>query len=308
MEEYDITPQDQEHSGLPSIVISEDRSLVVWYKSTQEDVEHAYRVANDLVITDEQKMTDAVNIRNTYRVRCKEVLERIGFHKDRVNKLHDQIMAVEKELAGDARKKDGGYQLAMEMITKKINARLDQLERERVEEEARLNKLAEADRTRRMGLIAKALDKLQDGLSDLNEQKRVLEERITGNPDITIEEAEEIRARINTIDARLQATTTRVEEKQAVLEQVTAPSTIVVDNAPKVEGLSSRLVWVAIRIDDDDAVHLAVPKREAPRSACTWSLPKFSQYGNDQVKGTNRKPVVPGVVFEQRRITSTRGA
>ena len=141
MEEYDITPQDQEHSGLPSIVISEDRSLVLWYKSTQEDVEHAYRVANDLVITDGQKMTDAVNIRNTYRVRCKEVLERIGFHKDRVNKLHDQIMAVEKELAGDARKKDGGYQLAMEMITKKINARLDQLERERLEEEARLNKL-----------------------------------------------------------------------------------------------------------------------------------------------------------------------
>ena len=167
--------------------------------------------------------------------------------------------------------------------------------------------LAEADRTRRMGLITKALDKLQDGLSDLNEQRKILEARIE-DFDVTVEEAEEIRARINTIDARLQATTTRVEEKQAVLEQVTAPSTIVVDNMPKVDGLSSRLVWVAIRIDDDDALHLAVPRREAPRSACTWSLAKLSQHGNDQVKGTNRKPVTPGVVYEQRRITSTRGA
>ena len=311
MEEYDITPKDQGsegYSGLPAIIVSQDKALIIWYASTQDDVAHAQGLAGDLIITDDAQMQEAVDLRNKYRARRKEVLERIAFHKDRVNRLHDQIMAVEKELAGDERKQDGGYQKAMKTLTDTINRRLDYLDEQRKAEEARLSKIAEADRQKRQATIAKGLDKLLSGLTDLNEQRKALEARI-GDPDTTVEEAEEIRARINAIDALARKTTAQVDEKQVRLEQVTAPATVVVDNRPDVKGLNSKVVYFAEKVINDDALHMAVVDRIAPRSACTWSMPILSKALNDQVRGMDGvMPTMPGLQIGTKRVTTTRAA
>ena len=311
MEEYDITPKDQGsegYSGLPAIIVSQDKALIIWYASTQEDVAHAQEIAGDLIIVDDAQMQEAVDLRNKYRARRKEVLERIGFHKDRVNRLHDQIMAVEKELAGDERKQDGGYQKAMKTLTDKINLRLDYLDEQRRLEEARLSRIAEADRQKRQATITKGLDKLLSGLSDLNEQRKALEARV-GDPETTVEEAEEIRSRINAIDALARKATAQVDEKQVHLEQVTAPATIVVDNKPDVKGMSSKVVYFVERIVNDNALHQAVIDGKAPRTACTWNFSKLAQAANDQVKGMEGVvPSMPGVAFGTKRVTTTRAA
>ena len=243
-------------------------------------------------------MEDAKVIIKGLRAYKTEATDIIKPYKQRLDEVKKQVLTVEKGLVSQCDEGEG-------ILKQKINARLDYLEGERIKEEARLRELAEKDRQKRMESINKKLDGLLDKASDYTEQKQILEAQLE-DPEMTVEEAEIIRQKINKIEFLLGNVQGRVEEKTLEVENVASPVNIVVDNKPDVKGLSSSKVWEPVQVMSAALLLRAILEGRAPASCVKFDMVAIKRFANDQVKGTNSTPNVPGVQFREVRDTRIR--
>ena len=285
-------------STFPAIVISNDAKLTLWHEETTLAVDNANRAATALEITDDASMDMAVDMKRTYKEGEKQATEVIKPYKQRLDEVKKQILDVEKDLAG-------GYKRAADTVMSKINNRLDYLEAEKKKEEARLREIAEKDKEKRLKTIHEGLNKILGQFSDLNEQRQALEMRIT-EQEITVEEAEIIRIEIEAIDKKLGNMTQRIETKQIAMEEAAAPMTVNVNNFDKPKGMSSTTVYEVAEIHNQRAVLREIIDGRLPIACITFNLAKIKQAGNDQVKGSNAAPNIPGVTFTAKRDTRIR--
>jgi len=291
--------KEVEVSGLPAIIVGKDEQLELWFSNTTKDVEFALSKATALVISDDDSMQLAVEMKRAYKQGEKDAADKIKPFKDRVNEIKDQILKAEKSLTVN------GYKHAADLVVNKINMRVDILEEERKAEEKRINDLAERDRQKRLNSINGALDKLLEKQTDLNAKRQSLEDRIQA-PDVTEEEADIIRTRIEAIDKQLGQVSQRVETKQVAMEEVSAPMTVSVSNFDKPKGMSSSIVYEVHEIHNPKAVLRAILDGTLSIACVNFNVAKIKQAGNDQVKGTNTAPNIPGVTFIAKRDTRIR--
>jgi DNA repair exonuclease SbcCD ATPase subunit len=283
----------------PAIILGKDEQLELWFFNTEQAVREAITTAQRLVIADDITMQTATDLKRAYKQGEKDAAEKIKPFKDRINDIKKQILDAEKALTVE------GFKFAADIVMEKINARVNFLEAEKRKEEARLRELAEKDRQKRLDSINGALDKLLEKQTDLTAQRQSLEDRIQA-PDITEEEADIIRTRIEAIDRKLGQVSQRVETKQIAMEEVAAPMTVSVQNFEKPKGMSSSIVYEVQEIHNPKAVLRAIIEGTLSIACVTFNTAKIKQAANDSVKGTNVAPNIPGVTFIAKRDTRIR--
>jgi DNA repair exonuclease SbcCD ATPase subunit len=283
----------------PAIILGKDEQLELWFFNTEQAVQEAITKAQALVITDDATMQTATDLKRAYKQGEKDAAEKIKPFKDRINDIKKQILDAEKALTVE------GFKMAADIIIKKINDRVDFLEAEKRKEEARIREIAEKDRQKRLSSYNTALDKLLEKQTDLTAQRQALEDRLQ-SPDVTEEEADIIRTRIEAIDKKLGQVSQRVETKQIAMDEVAAPMTVMVNNFAKPKGMSSTIVYEVQEIHNPKAVLRAILEGQLSIACVNFNVVKIKQAGNDQVKGTNMAPNIPGVTFLAKRDTRIR--
>lgn len=193
---------------------------------------------------------------------------------------------------------------AVDIIKQKMNNAIDAIEREKERVAREALEKARKEQEARLARINANLDKLLVKAGSLAEQKAALEAQIE-NPDITIEEAEVIRARIESIETQLGNVQAKAAERQMEQAQTAAPVTVAVEQT-KVAGVSSRVVWIPT-VTNPKLLLQAVLSGTVPIAAVKWDVTAIKQYGNLQVKGQKGTPPnVPGVTWAAERTTSIR--
>jgi hypothetical protein len=286
-------------SRFPAIILGKDEQLELWFFNTEQAVSEAITKAQCLTIIDDDTMQQATDLKRAYKQGEKDAAEKIKPFKDRINDIKKQILDAEKALTVE------GFKFAADIVMEKINARVNFLEAERRKEEARLKEIAEKDRQKRLNSINGALDKLLEKQTDLTAQRQSLEDRIQA-PDVTEEEADIIRTRIEAIDKKLGQVSQRVETKQIAMEETAAPMTVSVNNFEKPKGMSSKIVWKLVEIFNPKALLRAIVDGLVSIACITFNTAKIEQKANDDVKGTNTAPNIPGCRFEAKRDTRIR--
>lgn len=282
----------------PAVIISRDDNLAVWLDNTAIAVEIALKTAYDLTITDDDSMSLAVNLKREFRESERSTSDIIKPYKQRLDEVKKQIIDTEKDLAG-------GFKKASDIVMQKINDRVDFLEQERKKEERRLLEMAEKEKQKRLDAINASLDKLLDKENQLLAQKQILEEHLK-NQSLTVEEAEIIRSRIESIEKRIDVTSQRIETKQTSMNEVSEPLIISVNNFEKPKGMSTRSVWKLVEVSNPKATLKGIIDGIVPLGCVAFSSSKLERLANDQVSGTNQAPNVPGCRFEAIRDTRIR--
>lgn len=313
-----VVPEVIQEEPIGAVVMQKDAVLIKAITDTRASLQTYLKTAEATVLKraeDKQIVTDMIaSIKNI----CKPVVELIQPIKKQANEQIDKIISIEKIFTtyvppNQAAKTRADERFlawkAIDILMTKLDAYLNYEEEERRKEEERLQKLAEQQRQKETERINKKLEGLLAKSDDLKEQKRLLEEQLQDGS-ITVEEAENIRTRIENIDIRLQPIEARVVDQQVKMEEKAMPVTVSVDKGPKVAGLSSdNFYWDVEEITNVKLICRAIVEGTLSPACVTVNQAKVKQAGNDQVKGTNQAPNIPGVKFIKKRkmSVSTRG-
>jgi len=301
MDEVQVSAvKDESRPTFPAVIATRDESLTTWLDQQYLAVGEAERGARLLKVTDKDSMEQGVAMKRNFKAGSTLVSGFIKPYKQRLDDIKNQILDVEKALAG-------GYDKASEVVMTKINTYLNEVEALRLAEEKRLRELAEKEREKRLTQINAALDKLLEKKESLADQRAALEEQLNAEGN-TLEETEILKARISAIDAKIGMTSTKIEDKQTQIEQTANPLFQMSVPMPEtVKGMSTTVIWEVEQISNKRLVLQAVLDNLIPMACVDINEVKVKQAGNDQVRGQkNVAPNIPGVVFRQKRDTRVR--
>lgn len=296
----DVTPEPE----FGRLVVVEDSNLLIGLENTKVLITVCLDDAKNFeLVKPEDKETVKTKI-NTIRNISKEGLGLLEKHHETINTLLARVRTLEKPFLMPTTpntKLDPeyiGFQ-AEKILKDKLNARLDLEEKERRAEENRLREQAEKDRLKRLDAINIKLDKLTGAISDLVQQKEALETSITD--DISIEEAEAIRARIEGIEAKLTKQQGAVITQQTKVQEVAVQTAVYVE-VQKVQGVASKKKFVCTEVTNEMALLKAIVNGQIPawKGIITFNLAQISRLKN---MGQD----VPGAEFQEQRDTRIRG-
>lgn len=295
----DVTPEPE----FGRLVVVEDSALLGLLDIAKDKITACLDDANAFELTKpEDKDTVKTKI-TTVRSISKDGLALLEKHHQTINTLLERVRTLEKPFLTPTTpntKSDPEYiaYQAEKILKDKLNARLDLEERKRIAEENRLREQAEKDRQKRLDAINNKLDKLTGAISDLVQQKEALESSITD--DISIEEAEAIRARIEGIEAKLAKQQGAVITQQTKVQEVAVQTTIRVET-PKVQGVASKKKFVCVSVSNEMALLRAIVNGQIPawKGIVSFNLAQISRLKN---MGQD----VPGADFQEQRDTRIR--
>ncbi len=299
--------RDEENIG--NLVIQKDIALVKAITDTRESLLKYLDISEKVQLKspdDKQIVTDMItSIKNI----CKPIIELIEPIKKQANEQIEKILSVEKIFItyvppNQATKTRADERFLawkiIDILTHKLNAYLDYEEEQRRIEEKRLQELAEKARQKEIEQISRKLDTMLEKVSNLQEQKKILEEQL--NQDITDEEAEQIRRRIETIEIKLRPSQEKILEAQTKLEEKATSVAVTLDKGPKTPGLSAdNFYWEIDEIVNIKLICKQVWEGTLPPACISVNIGKLKSIANDMVKGTNNTPNIPGVQFVKKR-------
>lgn len=294
---------DVEEPEFGRLVIVEDSALLATIDSTKNRLVAYLDDAMAFELTEAEHKAQTKEKINAIRNISKEGLSLLEKHHETINTLLARVKTLEKPFLMPTTpntKLDPEYIAfqAEKILKDKLNARLDLEEKERIAEENRLREQAEKDRLKRLGAINAKLDKLTDSISDLVQQKEALEVSITDN--ISTEEAEAIRARIEGIEAKLAKQQGAVITQQTKVQEVAVQTAVRVE-VQKVQGVASKKKFVCTEVTNEMALLKAIVNRQIPawKGIVSFNLAQISRLKN---MGQD----VPGAEFQEQRDTRIR--
>jgi len=208
----------------------------------------------------------------------------------------EKAFAAHKEAVAQEKRYLGPLDTAEGIIKGKMGGYLDELERQRRAEEARLQELAAKDREKRLAAIDKKIEVLMGKESDIRDQLQVLTLALDASE--SEEEAHAIRTQINVLNAKLQTTTERIQVQEQKVEEMVIPQIITVDNKPQVNGMSDRKDPVP-EVVDPMALVRAIADKKVPLSVIDWNMGNIKRLIKSGV-------ILPGVSVTYKRVIGVR--
>lgn len=208
--------------------------------------------------------------------------------------------AAHKEAVAQKKRHYEPLEAAERQIKQKMGVYLDEQDRIRREEEARAR--AEEER-KRAAAIAAADKKIADLMAksgDLSAQIQAFEAELA-NPDLPDLDRERIGAQLQALQRKYNATMEKAEEVQARVETVlsTPAPSLVVNNTPKVAGLSSRTELIP-EVTNPLALIKAIADGRFPVALVKeWDYALLKKLVNSQMNP-------PGVSSQSRRVMGVR--
>lgn len=294
MEENTATQAQEQKPTFQKLMTVPDAAIAIWFDNIDDKVADVVRRAREIVIVDDDTMKEAKEIIAESKGISKEAIDFIKPYKERVNDIKQQILDTEKRFVVPCSDN------VEKPLKNAIGAYLDKKEEERREEERRRREEAEKERQKRLDKIGKGLDTLLDKVADLNERRALLEERLE-DQSITVEEADEIRARIEAIDTKQRSLNTSVVERQVQMEETAAATTATVESKPKVEGMSTGKHKEPTGVTQPMVLVKAIAEGRIPIGVIKWDMTQIKRLLNAGVD-------VPGVTYEIKRDIRVKGA
>lgn len=289
---YNVDVTQKEAVYFPAVIISKNEELVQWFDEMESKTASVLEEAQLHTIIDEPTMICAKEIIQKAKQYGKQIIDVIKPYKDRINEVKDQILAVEKHYGNRCKQ-------AEIILKNKVDARLTYLEELQRKEEARLRELAQKEREKRLNAINDKISKLVDKFSTVQEQITALENSIT--EDMTIEEAEAIRSKIEGLRAKLDNFQDSIQQKQLEAEEVTVMPTanITTEATAKVQGMSTRFELIPVEVTNPMAVIRAIVAGQVPIGAVTFNMSVLKKLANAGLE-------IQGVRYEKKRIIGVR--
>lgn len=289
---YSVEGQSKEAVYFPAVVISKNEDMVAWFDDMEADTAHVLNAAELQVINTDAQMIEAKDTIGEAKKCLKSITEIIKPYKQRVDDVKKQILDVERHYSDRCKQAEA-------ILKGKIDARLTYREDLQRKEEARLRELAQKEREKRLNAINDKIGKLVDKFSTVQEQITALENSIT--EDMTIEEAEAIRSKIDGLKAKLENFQDGIQQKQIEAEETTIIPTasIITEASAKVQGMSTRFETIPVEVTNPMAVVRAIAAGQVPIGAVTFNMSVLKKLANAGLE-------IQGVRYEKKRIIVVR--
>jgi hypothetical protein len=220
--------------------------------------------------------------------------------EDTFNPIIEKAHSAHKEAVSQRKKFTDPLDEAERIIKRKIGDYDQYLEDEARREAEKLAEIARREKEKAIDKANKRLEALMAKSGDLSGQIKTIETELR-QPDLSDEEREILSAKLNTLMARLDNTNRQAREKETVIETIaSAPApNVIVDNAEKVAGLSSKAVLIP-EVFNPLALCKAIVDERAPVGLIkAWDIVLLKKLVNSGM-------VIPGVKTTQERTVKVR--
>lgn len=284
--------------AFPAVVTTGNAGMDIFFAEVEGKTQALRTAINSLEVRGEDDQQAARIIAKTAKDLSQRVMAAVKPTKQRCDEIKGIVLQWERKYTMPLTEDKQGSIAAT--AVRKINSYIEEQERIRREEEARIRDQMERDRQKRMAALAKKMDELAKRAGGEAAELADLEQAIA-NPEVTVEEAEVMRARINALSARLRASQAALARKEQAIEETSQTANVSVHvEAPKAQGMSTRVEFVPVRVADPMTIIRAIADGRLPvgliKEFDTALMKKLKNSGID----------IPGVVFDQRRVTSIR--
>jgi len=282
----------EEAAYFPAVIISKNTELATWFDKIDADTYHILDIAVLQDIKNDVQLVEAKDTISEAKKYLKNITEVIKPYKQRIDDVKKQILDVERHYSDRCKQAEA-------ILKAKIDKYLTYLEEQARKEEARLRELAQKEREKRLNAINDKISKLVDKFSTIQEQITALESGITD--DMTIEEAEAIRSKIEGLKAKLDNYQEGIQQKQFEAEEVTIiPTANIIAEAPaKVQGMSTRFELIPVEVTNPMAVVRAIAAGQVPIGAVTFNMGVLKKLANAGLE-------IQGVRYEKKRVIGVR--
>lgn len=208
--------------------------------------------------------------------------------------------AAHKEAVAQKKRHYEPLEAAERLIKQKMGLYLDEQERHRLIEEARQRDIAEKERQEAIRKADAKIAALMAKSGDLSAQITAFDSELA-NPDLPDLDRERIGAQLQALQRKYNDLQQKVEEKQIEVETVmTTPApSLVVNNTPKVAGLSSRTELIPEVINPLALIKAIADGRFPAGLVKEWDYTLLKKLVNS---GMN----IPGVSSQSRRVMGVR--
>jgi hypothetical protein len=208
--------------------------------------------------------------------------------------------AAHKEAVAQKKRHYEPLEAAERQIKQKMGVYLDEQDRLRREEEARQRQEAERIRAAAIAAADKKIAALMEKSGDLSAQITAFQAELD-NPELPDLDRERIGAQLQALQRKYNDLQGKAEEKQAQIETIlsTPAPSLVVNNAPKVAGLSSRTELIPEVINPLALIKAIADGRYPAKLVKEWNYSLLKDLVNS---GMN----IPGVASQSRRVMGVR--
>jgi hypothetical protein len=249
--------------------------------------------ANALVVKDQAGLEMARDLVRVINALVKEVQGTFTPIKRKIDESKQEVLNQEKRYLNPLAS-------AKEMANNKAGVYLDEQDRIRIAEEKRQREEAERVRNAAIAAADKKIAALMEKSGDLSAQITALQAELD-NPELPDLDRERIGAQLQSLQRKYNDLQGKVEEKQAQIETVlsTPAPSLVVNNTPKVAGLSSRTELIPEVINPLALIKAIADGRFGVGLVKEWDYALLKKLVNSGVN-------IPGVSSQSRRVMGVR--